>query len=290
MNQVNENEGKRDKQRFKKQRLKARLINHPYKVVFWRCLFLLIFVYLFFLLMKLVDSVLTCLGWSLFALNGGRDTWFSFFGSYFGVIASVVLGIITLRFSIKVEDMNFANMINEVSIKKIRLYDLWRGFKPSAAKSASLSKRFIMRIDLEKFMPYYGVEITEIQWGTLNEQFGVKQYFTLKNCDVQCIRKKEKLCIYIYFDDIKEVSDVSIEASFNYYWMLRCYEPDLMTPSEKQRLIRLKFKLKNRLFHLNEEIKVVTLECRLEYDDVKDGSLKLSEIEHKIEIENLGEK
>ncbi len=110
---------------------------------------------------------------SYIVLDSGAEGWFSFWASYLGVVATIIVAFITLRLDLTITKNNRASDINKLTVKEIRLYDLWRDFTPSVLKIQGTTKRFALHLTFNKFEPYYAINIENVYWDRIdNEQTG----------------------------------------------------------------------------------------------------------------------
>lgn len=259
------------------------IIEHPFRAVICSIGSLFVFVYIFLGLLRLVDFLCQNVNVSFFNItrfNGGVEAWFAFYGSFFGAMATVILGIITLRLDIKMNQSAQASEINKLNLLEIRLYDRQREFRPSDWINGDDSKRFMLEFVFARFEPYYSIEVIQILWCIFNSDFTILKKYPLDK-QVAYIKTSNKLKIYVSFDDID--TRVS-EHSFNFFYRIQCFEPILMPLYEKQRQLELKLKLKNTLYCSDVEETFVNLTVKIEYGGFNKGYVILKEKDCKLNI------
>lgn len=265
----------------KKEILKKGLINEPIRSTLLISGLLMCLPFVMLLILRFVDWCGQ--GWceKLFTrLEGGIDTWFSFYGSYLGVLAAVVSGLITLRLSIKIDLWDRVSKLCDMNVRTICLYDFWSEYKPSVMVYNEENKRYCFQITFEKYQPYYKVDVMEVEWGTFegseeSRMFrkidGIKAYF----------EQKEMSRLYIYCDDFTENIQ---KKSLNYYYHLLAYEPITMKSFERKRILKIKLKMREKLFEKLPEDFDITLEIVLENKEYKDECMNLECLDYDISI------
>lgn len=223
-----------------------------------------------------------CLPSSFIALQSGAEGWFSFWGSYLGMVATIIVAFITLRLDLTITKNNRASDINKLTVREVRLYDLWRDFTPSVLKSQESPKRFALHLIFDKYEPYYAIKIENVYWERIdNEQTkhtNPKKYRKQKKSsdglefsNVQ-IKGPSILEEYLYFND-KE--NVPIEHTFNYFYRIHCFEPIMMSQYDKQRCLRMTLSLHNMLYDSHPEKIDVEMNLTLESGSYGNGYMKL---------------
>jgi len=265
-----------------KEDFKKELINKPIisTMMISGLLMLVPFVILF--LLRLVNWLFRCSGEGFFTrLDGGIDTWFSFYGSYLGVIATVALGLITLRLSIKIDEMSQASNINAIAVRGIRFYDLWRDLKPSIVEHNISNKRYCFQISFDKYQLYYSIKIKGAEWGFWEGGKASKKFQKI-NIGSSYFEKKEEADLYIFCDELEETDS---KNTLNFYYHLLAYEPITMKPDERKRDVRICMEMENKLFDKHPEKFNVILEITLENKGYKDDGIDLECLNYDFKIE-----
>ncbi len=266
-----------------KEDFKKELINKPVICTIAISGFLMLVPFVILLLLRLFNWLFRCSGEKfLTRLDGGIDTWFSFYGSYFGVIATVALGVITLRLSVKIDEMSQASKINAITVRGIRFYDLWRDLKPSIVEHNISNKRYCFQINFDKYQLYYSIKIKDVEWGFLEGGKASKEFRKIK-IGSSYFEKKEEVGLYIFCDELEETDS---EKTLNFYYHLLAYEPITMKPDKRKRNLRIYMEMENKLFDEHPEKFNVILETALENKGYKDNGIELecSNYDFKIEI------
>lgn len=247
------------------------IIEHPIRFTLIIIFLLFLGVYAFLWILRHVDNVFgkfLCINFTRF--DGGIESWFAFYGSFFGVIATVIVGIITLRLDIKMNQMQTASEVNKLTLKKINLYDRKREFKPSIWANGDDSKRFMLELIFSRFEPYYSIDVNQVFWGIFDHSFNIHKQYKL-DIQVAKVQTPNKLKVYVSFDDINVNYINKIEHSFNYFYCIQRFEPILMPTYEKQRQLILKLKLENTLYPLKDDKMFVDLKIKVEHGGIQNG-------------------
>ena len=221
--------------------------------------------------------------------NQGVDTWFAFFGSYFGMIATVALGIITLRFSFRLGQREQLAKVRGIKIKQMRLYDMFSDFAPSQWKHGETRKyRFLLKIVLTKYDPIYNFEIEEILWGNCNKEYGYGDKRELSNYKAY-VDNAGKTTIYVYFTEFESnLSGGTLKDTISYFYHIREYEPLLLERHERSRRIEIYMKLTDIAYFKNQDPDVFWVKFSIVFENNKklEKCVELHEIIHNVEISN----
>lgn len=221
----------------------------------------------------------------------GIDTWFSFFGSYFGVIATVVLGIITLRFSFRLGQREQLAKVREIKIEQMLLYDMFSDFAPSQWKHSDTRQyRFLLEIVLAEYDSVYSSEIDEVWWGNCNKDYGCSDKRKLSDYKAY-VDNAGKTTIYIYFNELEAGASLSGDAlrdTVLYFYHIREYEPFMMERHELCRWIEIYMKLTDITWFKNQEPDAFWIKFSIVVENSKklEKCVELHEIIHGVEISN----
>lgn len=263
------------------------IIEHPIRFTLIVISILFLGVYVFLWILRHADNILgsfTCINFTRF--KGGVESWFAFYGSFFGVIATVIVGIITLRLDIKMNQLQTASEVNKLTLKKIHLYDRKREFKPSIWANGDDSKRFMLELVFSRFEPYYSIDINQVFWGIFDSSFNIQKQYNL-DIHVTKLQTPNKLKVYVSFDDITVNDRNKIEDSFNYFYCIQRFEPILMPAYEKQRQLILKLKLENTLYPLKKDEMFVELKVKVEHGGIENGCALFMERDCQLNINTI---
>lgn len=283
--------------KLKKKGFKNNLILHPFITVTFVILLLFGFAFLLLMCLKGIDKFFYDRCENLFArLNGGVEVWFTFYGSYLGVIATVVLGLITLRLSVKIDRMNTADQINTLNVEEIYFYDFKRDYKPSVMMKNGFRSRYCFEIILKNYRANYHFESNGIKWGIIKEdnEPDLEQCRQLSNCKVYCEQNQQSV-LYIYCDDITTDNDTArddnvksnrkIEDSLNFYYRLWAYEPITMQPYERKRILKIPMKIDRKMLedvssgeNGTKDLMSAEMNIILENKEYKNGHILLSNL------------
>lgn len=256
-------------------------MERPIRSIFSVIVILFLISFLFLVFLRGVDSILQklqCDSLNFVRLDGGVDSWFSFYGSYFGVFATVVLGVITLRMDTKIHQDELETQINGLTLKEMQLYDLEREFKPSTLVNDGNYRRFILKLSFDKFDPYYEIEVKKVMWGNENWSESLE-------VDAQCIcvKKEKNMLIYLNFDD---VNAGDVEKSINFFYRIRCFNSIIMDLKKRQRTLILKLCLNRKSSHGKEAIPV-EIKITFENEGYREGCMLLKESNYLLEIKSF---
>ncbi len=254
-----------------------KMIRYPFRFTLAIAVSLYVFAYLFLGFLRLADYLSQGkeVGWlgRFTQLSQGVESWYTFFGSYFGVIATVILGIVALRLDIKIQRISRESEINGLTVSQIKLYDLWRDYVPSVLRGGDISGRFILKLSFDKFDPYYDIAIEKAEWGLLKSDYLPDECYELDTVSVQ-IKARKQLEIYLNFDDLKVPNS---KETMNYFYRIQCFEPIMMKPYERQRCLKLELRLKKMLYGSQTEDIRANLEITVENGNYQDGCVMLEE-------------
>lgn len=267
----------------KKERILKNIIEQPIRTVVVVVLGMFLFIFIFLAILRGIDTLLknnNCNFWNIVRFDGGVEAWFTFYGSFMGVIATVVLGMITLRLDIKFKNSEEITEINKLSLREMRLYDFKRDYRPSVLIKDNDSKRFMIMLIFNKFDLYYEIEIEKVTWANENCEKGLD--VTAQSI---CVKGADEITIYLNFDD---VITENIEKTFSYYYRIGCYEPVMMELGRRQRKLKLNLHLKRKVYSSKDNI-FVNLEITLENGGYHDGYMILEEKNYLLKIKDSNE-
>lgn len=265
----------------KKDIFKKDLINKPIRSTLCISGFLMCMPLVILITLRFVDWCAR--GWceGLFTrLEGGIDTWFSFYGSYLGVLAAVVSGLITLRLSIKIDLWDRVSKLSDMYVRTVSMYDFLIEYKPSVMVYNEENKRYCFQITFEKYQPYYQIDVLEVEWGTFEDSKESRNFQKINGAKAY-FEQKEMSRLYIYCDDFKENIQ---KESLNYYYHLLAYEPITMKSFERKRILKIKLKMREKLFEKQPEDFDVILEIILENKEYKENCMNLECLDYDISI------
>ena len=262
---------------------------HPIWITILISFALLLGVFLFRLVLWVLDCCLqgnTDGGWRFLQAEQGIETWFSFFGSYFGVITTVILGIITLRLTIKMEHKDQVAKFQNLKISELYLYDMFADFVPSQLKHSDVKNyQFLLKIILSGHDPGYELEVSDVRWSECSEEYGCGVEKELDACRVY-VDKADEPIVYVYFNDFKDQMDP--RETISYFYHINRYEPLMMERHLRYRWVRMNMIMKERIWKKGQEPEVFSADFRVLFENRFKGKdcVELYEIEHNMEIED----
>lgn len=237
-----------------------------------------VFMFILLVILRLLDGELRSANSAfidLFRFDGGVEAWFAFYGALFGVIATVVIAIITFRLDKNSQYRELSTQINKLSLHEIRLYDMKRDYRPSVLEKDGDSQRFVLLLTFDKFDPYYEIKIEGAEWSDIASEKGLEI-----NPQSGCIKNAEKMVIYLNFDDVKTKDtedNVKTEDTFNYFYQIKCYNAGMMELRQRQRKLKLEMLFERELHNKICEKAWVDLIITLENGGYQEGYMKLEE-------------
>lgn len=239
---------------------------------------LFLFAFIFLGILRLADLLLRyidCDFLSFVRLKGGVESWFAFYGSFFGVIATVVLGIIAMRVDVKFQWSEQATQINRLSLLEMRLYDFKRDYRPSILVKDGDSRRFMLMLVFDRFDPYYEIAVKKVMWKGVDSEDDVAI-----NSHNICVKNAGQMVIYLNFNDIDAEET---EKTFNYFYRIRCYDSMMMELKKRQRQLKLELLLNKSSYSKKVEISV-NLEVTLENGGYHEGYMVLEQKNYLLKI------
>lgn len=225
-------------------------------------------------LLQIIEAIARDSGIQWLSLNGSLGNWFAFFGSYCGAIATVVLGVLAARLTVKQDQSNNYADISNLRLNNFFLFDLWRDYQPSIY-GEDIGRRFILTFEIEGLKTYYNIKEMKASWSS--SVSGGGNTTLLRNLKVK-LERRNYTRVILCFDDF---TDCDVRNSFNYFFRLGCYEYKMMSPCDKQRWLNLQFEIH---YGDGSNIRYVDCDCCLEYAGVKKGSVVLALRDHIISI------
>lgn len=251
-----------------------KLIRRPFISVIVIIFILILVPFVVLSLLRVCEDVAKNNGIQWLSLSGSLGNWFSFFGSYCGVIATVVLGILAVRLTLKQDQAKDYTDIVDLQLDSFCLYDLWRYYQPSCCGDPP-SQRFILTFNITGLKAYYKIKNIYALWGLSTENS--EDLVRLTNLEVRQERLNDSR-VMLCFDDF---TASTFDNTFNYFFRLGCYEHTMMPPSERRRKLKLCFEI-----HYSDNLSIRYVECEycLEYVGIEDGHVKLIPVDHVVSI------
>lgn len=232
--------------------LLSKIYQHPVRTLVIVAVIMLIFPLLILLIIKLADSFLPVNCYT--RLADGINTWLSFWGSYLGCVATVILSVGAIlinekinRYTLYQNTSNEVGAFNSFEVKDICLYDLsvdHPGFLLEVFETYD-GQRFLMIVTFEKsFPPQYEVKVEEVTVSKdLNVENGGNQFpepdsplvvtCLVSNCNAT------SLYILLNYADLEEFYNLHLTR-----------KP--IAREEKYRWLSVRMQCENTLFHNNK--------------------------------------
>jgi len=220
-------------------------IQHPFRMTGYLLVLLLIFAFLFCWLGALLESghpnpLAGCayLYYRWHALDG-----LSLLCGYMGVSATIILGLVTLRFSFKVDERELLGRIRKWKIRRIALYDMYEDFVPHEMPFPQAHNyQYLLKVDLETEQSNYEFRVKNVSIGTCKEDLSIEKFLNLKEHEVYLPEVKDTI-IRIYFNEFGQA-----ENSFSYFYHLWEYEPLTMEKQCWYRYIKIETEIDDKIW------------------------------------------
>lgn len=220
------------------------------------------------------------------------ETALSLLIGYLGMGATVVLGLIALRFSFKTEERARIAELQNIAINDIQLYDMYENAAPSEMKCDGIKgHRFLLKMELLGGSFSYEYQIDQVWWGACDESDANTGLKPLENCQAY-VENAGTVTIYVYFDEFEGASKEEKESSIAYFFHIGEYVPLLMNRYKRHRWIRLEMNVRETVWmekRRPEEFMAkfeILVENRNERNERQEKRMELHEIRRHIRIDN----
>ena len=247
---------------------------HPVLFIAGTILVLVIIACSIWLTLRALQSYLRANGITTFSMDAGLASWFSLCISYAGAVATVVLGILTVRLTLKQDQNNNFAAISALQLNEFRVCDLWHEYTPTRFER-DRGRRFVLSFDITGLRTYYNIRSIKLSW--MPDGNGSARYIMLENQEV-LHQRTDVAKVTAYFD---EFSGCSPSDSMYYFLRLNLYEPGMMSPEEKRRWLRMHIILD---YADGKTASDVYCDYLLEYDGTVAGTTKLKPVDHWAKI------
>lgn len=264
---------------------------HPYRTVIRIFLIAMVFCVAWVVLLHLIGRFLKYVNVSwlsdFLSAQGSTGVWFSFFGSYFGVIATVVLGILTIRFTIRQEQNKELTAISGIKIDAFKLFDTERDRYPDWGHIDTAQRRYILQFNVGSLPAYYDIEEIEAKYCFYHTLVEIQDNLAKWEKLANSFYRHERGFHRIYFNETECQASANNDSkkTFNYFYRLSCYEPMMLTEQERQCLIWLTIRLRYQPYLQFQKSVKVLYKCCLEYKDANQGFVDFDEKDRRIMIE-----
>lgn len=250
------------------------LEDHPVLFVMGAIFALVLIAFFVWMALRWIQGFLRFKGITLFSMNAGLSDWFSSFVGYAGAIATVVLGILTVRLSIKQDQSNDYSAISELRLSNFLICDLWYKYTPSRFER-DRGRRFVLTYSITGLKAYYSISSIELYWKSAEKESA--QYVKLENQVVQH-RSTCDTKVTACFD---EFLNCDPSDSINYFLHLNLYGLKMMPPEEKRRWLRMHIKLDYADDKMESD---VYCDYLLEYTGMSEGAVSPEPIDRRVKI------
>lgn len=282
-----------------KQRVRNMVLLHPVLLT----VLIIVFLALFALIMCWISVEIDLDRWmkldeSVSYLYNKWDvaTGLSLLAGYLGMGATVVLGLIALRFSFKTEERKRIEELQKININSIKFYDMHEGVVPSEMRYDDIKKcRFLLKIELSGENSSYEYQVDKVWWGACGEDYSNSDPKALSNCKAY-VENAALVTLYVYFDEFEAGSgeEKDGENAISFFYHIKEYEPLLMKRNKRHRWIRLDMYMREKVWTAKRRQEGFTakleilVENRAEEKEKQQG-IELHEISHNVKINNTNE-
>lgn len=250
------------------------LKDHPVLFIAGTILVLVIIACSIWLALRALQSYLRANGITTFSMDAGLANWFSLCISYAGAVATVVLGILTVRLTLKQDQNNDLATISALQLNEFRICDLWHEYTPTRFER-DRGRRFVLSFDITGLRTYYNIRRIELSW--MPDGNGSARHIMLANQEV-LHQRTDVAKVTAYFD---EFPGCSPSDSMYYFLRLNLYEPGMMSPEEKRRWLRTHIILD---YADGKTASDVYCDYLLEYDGTVAGTTELKPVDHRAKV------
>lgn len=177
-------------------------------------------------------------------LSNSGETWLSFWGSYLGCVATVILSIVALRLSKEINKYAwYKNTADEIEsfhqfrVEKISLYNLALD-QPKELDyfSGYNNERFMLAVSFQSFPPYYDIDLQPLEIFSCDAN---KTKLALDSVQPQFINAGEHSYFYYLFNAGEDLRK---------FMLLHIQGANIIPHAQRQRCIHLSMLCKNTLY------------------------------------------
>lgn len=271
-------------------RIRSIVLLHPILLTGVIMLLLFIFAFMFCWIAAGIDlggcvGIKTLLGHLYTEMDMGIGL--SLLSGYLGMGATVVLGLIALRYSFKTEERKRIEQFHNMRIKRIRFYDMFDDFVPSKLRYDNIKKcQFLLEMELMGDSADFDFHIEKVWWGD-SEEYKCDNMKELSCCKTY-IENAPDTIIYIFFDEFEPDHE---KEKVSFFYHIRDYEPLLLPRSMRYRWIQLDMRAREKVWIKNQVSNEFKVEFKVLVENRNDRKenenwVELHEVRHNIEIDN----
>ena len=221
------------------------------------------------------------------------ETGLSILVGYLGMGATVVLGLITLRYTFKTDERKRVEQLQNVKIKSVHFYNMYEDFVPSKLRYADTKEyQFLLEIKLKGGISDYQLKIEKVWWSDCNDKYENSCKRELGNFKAY-VENTANYTIYIYFDEFESIhipekyGDDRSDISFFYH--IRDYEPLLLEKYMRHRWIQLDMLIRDNVWSEKQRQEQFAVEFKIlvenrSFRQEKREWIELNEVEHSFKI------
>lgn len=221
------------------------------------------------------------------------ETGLSLLVGYLGMGATVVLGLITLRYTFKMDERERIKRLQNVTIESIHFYNMYEDFLPSKLKHIDIKKcQFLLEIKLEGGISDYQLKIEKVWWGDCNAKYENNCKRELGNFKTY-VENTANCTIYIYFDEFESKNTPKKQgddrSGISFFYHIRDYEPLLLEKYLRHRWIQLDMLTREKVWSEKQRKEQFAVEFEIlvenrSYRQEKKAWIELNEVEHSFKI------
>lgn len=221
------------------------------------------------------------------------ETGLSLLSGYSGMGATVVLGLITLRYTFKTDERERIEQLQNVTIESVHFYNMHENFVPSKLRHADTKEcQFLLEIKLKGGISGYQLKINKVWWGDCNaeyENINKKGLYNLK----AYVENAANVTIYMYFDEFEFIHNPAEQgdntSGISFFYHIRDYEPLLLEKYMRYRWIQMDMHTQEKVWSEKQRSEQFAVEFKIlvenrNYREEKKEWIELNEVEHGFKI------
>lgn len=199
-------------------------------------------------------------------LENGASVWLSFWGSYIGAIATILIALITLRLTLKNDISAKDNELNGLAIRfhrfeveDVRLYDLTQCYPVGELEyfDGYIDGRYLIRIEFcEPFPPYFDIQVNGFKWGEI--EGGEEGYRSMK-FDAE-YESNEHFVMFFLLDKNNDMRRINELYYINYF------EPQVMSKKERRHRMLINLTCENKMYAVEHDKNENNIEFQIEIE------------------------
>lgn len=250
-------------------------LEHIKPITFFVLLASIGFPLLVLVLIRMINQYPNWLGGVAY-LEDGISVWLSFWGSYVGAIATILIALITLRLTLKNDISAKDSELNELAlkfhrfeVKNIHLYDLEECFPVEELEhfDSYINGRYLIKIEFgQPFPPYFDIQLKKFEWGKM---CGNEVVYSPMKCVTEYESNKNFIMLFLLNSD----NDM---GTINELYYINYFEPLVMLKHERRHWIRIGIQCENKMYAVEHDKNENNMELQIEveFENISDYQKK----------------